>query len=42
MEGLHVLRWRNDWFDGIHQIRDWILEVRSDILYLFKVIKKTL
>jgi len=26
MEGLHVLRWRSRWFEGINQIRDWILE----------------
>lgn len=27
LEGLHVLRWKHRWFEGINQIRDWILEV---------------
>ncbi|XP_021958008.1 prostaglandin reductase 1 [Folsomia candida] len=26
LEGLHVLRWKHRWFEGINQIRDWILE----------------
>ncbi|CAL8110122.1 unnamed protein product [Orchesella dallaii] len=26
MEGLHVLRWRDEWYTGINQLRDWILE----------------
>jgi len=26
LEGFNVKRWENRWFEGIHQIRDWILE----------------
>jgi prostaglandin reductase 1 len=31
MEGIHVLRWRNEWFEGINQLRDWILEVINSL-----------
>lgn len=27
LEGFNVRRWASNWFDGINQIRDWILEV---------------
>lgn len=27
LEGFNVRRWANTWFDGINQIRNWILEV---------------
>jgi prostaglandin reductase 1 len=26
LEGFNVRRWQNQWFEGIHQIRDWILD----------------
>jgi prostaglandin reductase 1 len=30
MEGFMVLRWSKEWFDGVNQIRDWIIDVRKD------------
>lgn len=26
MEGFMVLRWKNEWFEGLNQVRDWIKE----------------
>lgn len=31
LEGFNVRRWTNCWFDGINQIRDWILEGKINV-----------
>jgi len=31
MEGFNVGRWTNRWFEGLHQIRDWILEGKIQV-----------
>lgn len=40
MEGFNVRRWANNWFDGINQIRDWVLEVKRAVFNLqFEVLR---
>jgi hypothetical protein len=33
MEGFMVMRWKNEWFDGINQLRDWVLEVNTKRMF---------
>lgn len=44
LEGFNVRRWTNTWFDGINQIRDWILDgkikVRESVTEGFENIPK--
>jgi prostaglandin reductase 1 len=31
MEGFMVMRWKSEWFDGLNQMRDWILEGKLNV-----------
>lgn len=35
MEGFQVSQWDDRWFEGLNQIRDWIVEVISNNIRIF-------